>query len=815
MKLLVRFVVALALLGLGGTLLPAGAQTIVTIASGFNEPGGLAIDGSGNLFVADAGDNAAKEILAAGGYGTVRSFGGQFGAKLGVALDGQNNLFVADALNNSVKELTAASGYATVKALGSGFNNPQAVAVDAGGNVFVANTNGDSVAEILAAGGYVTVKQTLGGQQFDAPIGVAVDTHGNVFVTTSTELYEIPAAGGYSTTHAIAVAGDIAQILAVAVDQSGNLFVLAQVETSYGALLEIEAAGGYSTIKTLVPQIPAPTGIGAAGITVDHAGNVYLADYGGGIVTELFVAGGYSSSETLGSGFSHPHSIAVDSAGNLFVADSGNAALDEVLAAGGYTTVKTLGWGLFMPDDVAVDGAGNLFVADTLDNAIKEIVAVNGSLPASPVVRSLGSGFNQPPGVTVDFHGNVFLTDEGDAVKEIPAAGGYSTVTTLYSSDMGGIGGIAVDGNGDLFVANGTWGVLGFLAVNGSILPGTQPIGIGNGTFHGAQGVAVDRANNVYVTDTHSGTVSLVLAAGGYSAVQTLATGVGYPKGVAVDGSGNVFFVDAMAQAVKEIPAPPFVAAVLPGARSVQTGHPATFFATVINTGATALNGCLVAVPPAFTASPSSAFSFLTLTYQTTNPSTNALTGTPNTPASIPANGSQTFFFSLQGPAALSTPAMPINFTCTGTSQAAYVAGVDTVGLAMSNNPVADIIALAATPTNNGIVEVPNGGAAAFSVASTNVGPSGMITVSVDTGSASLPVALNLCETDPATSQCLAAPTGSVTLSYAGGAAPTFSVFVQATGPIPFAPGLSRAFIRFKDAGGGLHGSTSVALETQ
>jgi len=74
----------------------------------------------------------------------------------------------------------------------------------------------------------------------------------------------------------------------------------------------------------------------------------------------------------------------------------------------------------------------------------------------------------------------------------------------------------------------------------------------------------------------------------------------------------------------------------------------------------------------------------------------------------------------------------------------------------------------------------------------------------------------NLCQTDPDTGQCLAPPSSVVTLSSAGGATPTFSIFLQSDGqPIAFAPASSRVFVRFKDASGALRGSTSVAVRTQ
>jgi hypothetical protein len=113
---------------------------------------------------------------------------------------------------------------------------------------------------------------------------------------------------------------------------------------------------------------------------------------------------------------------------------------------------------------------------------------------------------------------------------------------------------------------------------------------------------------------------------------------------------------------------------------------------------------------------------------------------------------------------------------------------------------------------------LPNGGAGAFAIASVNLGVSEPIIVSADTGPVSLPVTTTLCQTDPGNGQCLSAPSPTVSLSFAAGAEPTFSVFLQSSGAIPFAPATSRIFVRFKAADGdfvGLpYGGTSVAIET-
>jgi len=250
------------------------------------------------------------------------------------------------------------------------------------------------------------------------------------------------------------------------------------------------------------------------------------------------------------------------------------------------------------------------------------------------------------------------------------------------------------------------------------------------------------------------------------------------------------------------------LASVLPGSRSVLLGNPATIFGMMINSGTPNLANCQIALPAG---SPTG----LTMDYQTTNASTNALTGSPNAPTMIAGNnGMQSFVISFHGTVPFSAPGMPLDFECDASPIAAIVPGVDTVDLVFSATPIADVIALVATPTNNGIIEVPLGGAAAFAVASINLGITAPLIVSVDTGTATLPVALTICETNSSTGQCFAPPAATVSLSYAGGATPTFSIFLDATGSIAFSPATSRVFVRFKDAGSGIHGSTSVAIET-
>jgi outer membrane protein assembly factor BamB len=257
------------------------------------------------------------------------------------------------------------------------------------------------------------------------------------------------------------------------------------------------------------------------------------------------------------------------------------------------------------------------------------------------------------------------------------------------------------------------------------------------------------------------------------------------------------------------LPASPLFAALLPGARSVALGTAATVFATLLNSGGTSLNNCQIALP-------ASAPGGLALTYQTTDPATNQLTGLPNQPVTIAAHAGQSFVLGFTAPAALSDPAQGLVLACDGITHAASIRGLNTIDLTISATPVADIVALAATASGNGILQIPlsSGGAAAFAAASINVGVGGTLTASTDFGGAALPVTATLCQTNPVNGQCLTPPAASVAVTIGAAATPTFSVFATASSAIPFAPGASRIFLRFTDAAGVSHGSTSVAVRT-
>ena len=274
--------------------------------------------------------------------------------------------------------------------------------------------------------------------------------------------------------------------------------------------------------------------------------------------------------------------------------------------------------------------------------------------------------------------------------------------------------------------------------------------------------------------------------------------------GVSIIEKANLVVVSSV-EAFPQL-TPPF-ASVLPGSRSVEVGSSATGFASIINSGSTTAVGC--SLRPAS----SVAADFL---MQTTDPLTNVLIGTPDTPVDIPASGTQTFLFSFAPTQGFETTEIQLEFSCANAGAAATIVGLNTFSLSASTTPVPDIVALAATLTGDGISRIPGvTGTGVFSVATVNVGAASTISVSADTGGAALPVSVVMCETNPGNGACLEAPAETVESQMASNSSATFSFFVQANGSVPFDPAANRIFARFRDTTGGVRGSTSVAVTTQ
>jgi photosystem II stability/assembly factor-like uncharacterized protein len=522
---------------------------------------------------------------------------------------------------------------------------------------------------------------------------------------------------------------------------------------------------------------------------------------------------------------------------DIIVVDPANTNTLYVGTFGGGVLKSTNGGGTWQPMNTGLVAQAVLALAiDPLNTNI--IFAGTASGLANAVFRSTNGGGNWSPVGTGLPNGITNTIAIDPANPQVVYAG---TQSGFFKSTNGGGSGSWVEmDNG--FTPDPSPGILA-IAINPQntniVYVGTGGFGVwksvnGGGNWTAMNNGLTDFLVNGLVLDPQRPNVLYAATSGGFfrsidGGASWTKFGVGQPPnvpnvvksvaisqtgtclhfGTNVNGATGQVFDYSMVVTCGPLPpaVPPLAAAVLPSSRSVHVGTPATAFVTLINSGTSTAVAPWIAKPPGFPAD----FSF-----QTTNPSTNQPIGTPNVPVDIPVGQAQTYVISLDPTTALAPSEVAFVYQAENTTgPTPILPGVNTLLLSSSFSPIPDIVALALTLTNDGIVHIPgSSGANAFAVASVNVGAAANITVSADTGSVTLPLSLFVCQTN-ASGQCLGSPQPSVTVQIAANATPTFSIFATATGTIVFDPATNRIFVRFKDPGNVTRGSTSVAVTTQ
>ncbi len=429
---------------------------------GLKNPTGIAVESSGNVFIADSGDNAIKEWnTSTARLSTIVSSG--LNNPTGVAVDSSGNLYIVDSGNNAVEEWNASTQ--TLGAIvSSGLNYPTAVAVDNSGNVYIANgddnNRGNNAIEEWNAATQ-TVSVVVSG--LNKPTGVAVDSSGNVYIAdsgffngdpnpikewnASTQTVSVVPSGLYSPT-------------GVAVDSSGNVYVpdsdadIGELPRAFVPVTANEAATAGSDSLPVLPATQSLTGVFAP--SSDQAW-LTIGSLGVGAVNFSFTGNTGAPRTAVITALGLPITVA-QAAGRVYPLIEGPAAGSDsyiVTYSGPWTAVANAAWlhttssgtgnGLAYFTFDANTGptrTGTLTIAGkTLTVTQENSNFVAGTLP----ITLVSSGLNSPSGVAVDSSGNVYIADEPQStpsrrLERLDPRGQYAHLLGAQSSKGRGSG---------------------------------------------------------------------------------------------------------------------------------------------------------------------------------------------------------------------------------------------------------------------------------------------------------------------------------------------------------------------------------------
>jgi large repetitive protein len=423
-----------------GPAIAFGPGTLTTVGSGFDLPGGVAVDAKGDVFVADSLNNRVVEVPAGGGAQI--TIGSGLSGPSSVAVDGVGDVFIADPYNNNVVKVQAGGGAQST--VGSGLNVPYGVAVDGAGDVFIADTHNGRVVKVAAGSGI----QTTVASGFSFPANVAVDGAGDLFVldTDNDVVVEVPASGGAQIT----VASQLALPEGMTVDAAGDVIVA----DTYNQRVEEFPVGGGAQFTLYNAQV------NTVGVAVDGQGNLFVADSNG--ISELHRATAPTLSFTSGVGkASLSQQVTVQNIGNqtLSAVSPGLTitANFKQLAGPGTSPDCTTNFSLtegascnlsigFTPPTTG-SFKGTAVLTDNAQNAAAatQTISLSGTGQAllTPVVQVAGgpfvyNGLAQPASCTatgtggVSVSGSCSFTYNGSA--SAPVNGGTYTVAASFTS---------------------------------------------------------------------------------------------------------------------------------------------------------------------------------------------------------------------------------------------------------------------------------------------------------------------------------------------------------------------------------------------
>ena len=409
-------------------------------AAQFSNPEGVAVDSSGNIYVADEANNAIRQITPSGTNWIVTTIAGgsnaAFSGPTGIAVDNATNLYVADQFNQTIRKLTPGTNWMVTTLAGqqgvSGandgtnagarFHNPTGVAVDSAGNLFVADEFNNSIRKITLEGTNWVVNTIAGSDggyadgtntaaRFFGPSGVAVDESDRVYV-----------ADQFNNTIRL-------------ITPTGTKWVV----TTIAGQVNAGASNGLGTNALFTSPV---------GVAVDGNDNVYVADLFNDAIRKLAptntswlvsTIGGGAQGTANGTGtnarFYLPYGVTADGYGNVFIADSGNNAIRMGISS--FSTPETGSVTVLLAPTNAVD-AGAEWQLDGGSFQASGATLTNLSPGLHTITFSNILGYATPAyqRVVVTAHQTILAT--GNYPTAIPDAGSLQVLISPSAADADG-----------------------------------------------------------------------------------------------------------------------------------------------------------------------------------------------------------------------------------------------------------------------------------------------------------------------------------------------------------------------------------------
>ena len=506
-------------------------------------------------------------------FGSFGSTPGQFNQPTGVAVDSSGNIYVADNTNHRIQifnpDGTFQSTFGSIGSTPGQFNQPARVAVDSSGNIYVADRNNDRI-QIFNPDG--TFQSTFGSRgstpgQFIGPFGVTIDSADNIYVADSIvariQIFN-PDTTFQSTFGSFgSTPGQFINPFDVAIDSADNIYV-ADRDNARIQIFNPDTTfqSTFGSIGSTPGQFNQPTGV-----AVDSSGNIYVADTTN---HRIQVFNYLPLSDLDGDGQTPTGGDCDDTDLNNFLGNTEildgqdnncDGVVDEGLTSNSYAGTFSFKFGQFgssdgqfnTPRGIAHDSNNNVYVAEVSNHRVQ---VFDGSGNHQLTFGGFGTGngqFNTPFGITVGSNDIVYVADSRNhRIQAFDLSGGFLFSFGQFGSNDSQFNfpiGIAVDSSNNVYVADQANHRIQKFDSNGTFISTWGTVGTGNGQFQDPQAVAVDVNDNVYVGDSNNHRIQKFDSGGNFlltwGEFGTVDGQFNEPRGISFDSDNNVYVAES------------------------------------------------------------------------------------------------------------------------------------------------------------------------------------------------------------------------------------------------------------------------------